>query len=168
MTVQNEQPALTPPRDPEVGRRLHRRQVRREILWPMFGVGALFVVAVVLVALATRLEAAQIGAVADVMVTLLVLLPMVICMLPLYILLMLAVFGMSSLHAGSERQLNRFNDLVYNVSARTMRFTGTVNQRVAKERLRVAGTEGLMNQAFDDNKVDGLIEPEGKTTDEIG
>ncbi len=154
MATQSNQSANPTRITPEDAQRQHRRQVFRGIQVPLFLLAAGLVLAVVLVAWITQLRPDQMGAVADFMLIFCVLLPTVICLLPAYILFMVAAFGIGSVHNSSARQLNRLNNLTYNITERTIDVTEAVDKRVADWRVRTAGAETLMNEAFDDNTDD--------------
>ena len=114
---------------------LHRRETRRQILLPFAG-GVVLVVALLIgVIVAGRVPA---SAAANLLLTVLVLCPLAICLLPLYFLLVVAIAGMSRAHSGIAAPLRRVEDLsaglrdrTKTVTERAARMTITLNARFA-------------------------------------
>ena len=77
------------------GTEIHRRAVRREIILPF--VGGLLLIIVLVVIAAVEGETPTSG-VANTMLTVLILCPMALCLLPIYLLLVVAVVGMNRAH----------------------------------------------------------------------
>jgi hypothetical protein len=136
----------------QLSTRRHRRQTLRGIILP---VGLAFVILLMIAGLMFSMTASQISMVSDVMVTLFVLVPMTLCLLPVYILLIIAAFGMGAANKASARQLRRLHRLSYNIAEKTIQITGTVDKRTLEARVKLAGAEAFMDKAFkaegDDN-----------------
>ena len=115
--------------------KLHRRAVRLEILLPFVGGLLLIVVLVVIAAVAGKTPT---SGVANTMLTVLILCPMALCLLPIYLLLVVAVFGMSRVYnliATPLRQLQelslKLRDRTYSLSDRAARTSINLNARFA-------------------------------------
>ncbi len=121
--------------DRSESQKLHRRAVRREIVLPFAG-GLLLIIA--LVVIAASQGATPTNGVANTMLTLLVLCPLALCLLPVYLLLVLAVMGMNRAHDGIAAPLLRLEkltlalrDRTYSLSDRAARTTINLNARFA-------------------------------------
>jgi len=133
------------------GTTLHRRGTRRQI-WLPFGLGvALVLLAFLIVALPSdpiwRVRAQAIG---DFLYTLLCSLPLLICLLPLYLLVMLGIYGMNRLHNSTERPLRRVENLAEGLAKRIEGVTTSVNNQTTKWSTRIAPLMRLLG-AFDPN-----------------
>lgn len=154
-------PASTPPQlTPLESERLHRREVFRQIVLPLVA-GALVLVALVagtVVLLYTLEGTVQLRAVADLLTILFILLPLVLFFLPAYIILMIAAFGTGALHKFSARRLRQLNRLTRNVTDQTITITDAVDRRVLNARVRLAGVEHFMENAFDGTSQNSAVE----------
>lgn len=103
----------------------HRRETRRQILLPFVGGVVLVVVLVIVAALAGR---APLSAAANLLLMVLVLCPLVLCLLPLYFLLAIAVAGVGRAHGGIAAPLRRVEDLSVSLRDRTK----TITERAAR------------------------------------
>ncbi len=115
--------------------KLHRRATRRLILLPFIGGVLLIIVLTAITVLAGR---SPTRAVADALLTVLMLCPLALCLLPLYLLLVIALVGMNHAHdliAKPLRQLEllteQLRDRTQSVSDRTARTSINLNARFA-------------------------------------
>ncbi|MBI1258982.1 MAG: hypothetical protein GC204_16040 [Chloroflexi bacterium] len=115
--------------------KLHRRAVRLEILLPFVGGLLLIILLVVIAAVAGKTPT---SGVANTMLTVLLLCPMALCLLPIYLLLVMAVFGMNRVYdllAKPLRQLQELSlqlrDRTYSLSDRAARTSINLNARFA-------------------------------------
>lgn len=107
--------------------RLHRRDTRRHILLPAMAVALLLLVCIVGVLLMPR--RAQVSAVSDFVLTILVLCPLALCFLPVTVLSIGAVFGMSRAHEAMKSPLYRLEDYSNAMVERTETMTERVNRQ---------------------------------------
>ena len=115
--------------------RIHRRAVRREIILPFAG-GIVLVVALVVIA-AFKGETPTSG-VSTTLLTVLMLCPMALCLLPIYLVLVMAVAGMNRAHDGITRPLKRaesaslaMRERAVSLSDRAARVSINLNARFA-------------------------------------
>ena len=115
--------------------KLHRRAVRREILLPFVAGLILIIVLVVIAAVAGKTPA---SGVANTMLTVLILFPMALCLLPIYLLLVVAVVGMDRAYEAVAKPLRQLQDLslklrdrTYSLSDRAARTSINFNSRFA-------------------------------------
>src|SRR4051794_15220821 len=102
--------------DSSDSQRVHRRAMRREILLPFAG-GVILVVVLVIVAAAEG--ATPTSGVANTMLTVLILCPLALCLLPVYLLLVLAVVGMNRAHDLIAKPLRQLEALTLTLRDRT-------------------------------------------------
>lgn len=126
--------------------RTHRRAVRRQIVLPFAG-GILLVVA--LVVFAASQGAAPTSGAANTLLTLLILCPMALCLLPLYLLLVLVVAGMSVAHDGLARPLRRLEDLTLTLRDRTYSLSDRAARTTINLNTRFAPLDKLLFSLFD-------------------
>lgn len=109
----------------------HRRETRRWLLLPMILLALFILAGVVLVVLLARgaQGGAQVSIVADLLLSVLMLCPLVLCMLPVTILLIGAVFGMNRVHSAAASPLRRLEDLSETLTQRTRSASATINQK---------------------------------------
>ncbi len=115
--------------------KLHRRATRRLIILPFVG-GLLLIVA--LTAITVLAGRSPTRAVADTLLTVLMLCPLALCLLPLYLLLVIALAGMNHAHeliAKPLRQLEllteQMRDRTQSASDRAARTSINLNARFA-------------------------------------
>jgi len=121
--------------DRGAAQKIHRRAVRMEILLPFLGGMILIIVLVVIAAVAGKTPT---SGVANTMLTVLILCPMALCLLPIYLLLVMAIFGMNRAYdmiAKPLRQLQelslKLRDRTYSLSDRAARTSINLNSRFA-------------------------------------
>jgi hypothetical protein len=126
----------------EETRRNRRRQVRREIVLPVAG-GFILLLGVVLIA--WRLPTPQHTAfVSNLLLTLLILCPAVICLFPVYLLLVFAIYGMGRANQSIYRPLSRLEALTHRMSARTDAAAEQIAQRTIGLSSRFARLEHIV------------------------
>ncbi len=121
------------------GEALHRRETRRQI-WLPFVLGVLLVaLAFLIVAIPSdpiwRVRAQAIG---DFLYTLLCTIPILLCLFPLYLLIMLGIYGMNRLHNSTERPLRRIENLVEGLANRIESGAAAVNKQTVNWSTRIA------------------------------
>ncbi len=136
--------------------RAHRRQTARGITLPLVS-GLIVLTAAVAASVGVLVWAGRFGQlsiVKDVLVVLCLLLPMAVCLLPVYLLFMIAAFGTGALHKASARQLRRVNRLSQTITDKTVQVTEVVNKRTLEARVQLAGAEAFMERAFNPRQSD--------------
>jgi hypothetical protein len=125
---------------------VHRRAVRREIVLPFAG-GLILIV--VLVVIAASQGAIPTSGVANTMLTLLVLCPLAICLLPVYLLLVLAVVGMNRAHHGIAKPLRALENTTVTLKERTYSISDRLARTSINLNARFAPLDKLIFSAFD-------------------
>lgn len=128
----------------------HRRQTFFQIVLPVGGgivVFALIITAILTLPFLLR-EPEQVAAVANVLAILFLILPMIICLLPIYLLMMVLAFGAGTLHNASAKQLRRAQRFSKTVTDKTIDVTETVNTQTINLRVKIAGAEAAMDKSF--------------------
>jgi hypothetical protein len=120
----------------------HRRDVRRLVILPV-------VLGVVLIALLVGstvfLTPRQLTLVSNLMLTCICLLPLVVCMTPLYLGAVVAAFGMSRVNAGALTQLERARVFSASLAARTAQATENLNRRAISTSASLARLDPLLD-----------------------
>jgi len=116
-------------------KKIHRSAVRREILLPFAGGLVLITLLVVIAAVAGKTPT---SGVANTLLTVLILLPMALCLFPVYVVLVVAMVGMNrayDLIAKPVRQLQdlslKLRDRTYSLADRAARTSINLNARFA-------------------------------------
>jgi len=126
--------------------RNHRRAVRLEIILP-FAIGlVLIIVLVVIAALAGKTPNSGI---ANTLLTVLLLCPMAICLLPIYLLLVLAVVGMNRAHEAIAKPLRQLQALSLQLRDRTYSISDRAARTSINFNARFALVDKLIFSAFD-------------------
>lgn len=121
----------------------HRRETRRQILLPLLAGTLLIVVLVGLVLILPR--RAQVGIIADFMLTVFMLCPAAVCLLPVTIGLLVAAFGTGRLHDRAAPPLRGLQARTAAISDRADTLANAVNQRV----IAYSGRLGALLRLFD-------------------
>jgi high-affinity K+ transport system ATPase subunit B len=132
--------------DRQRSQRAHRRAVRREILLPFAG-GLILIV--VLVVIAASQGATPTSGVANTMLTLLVLCPLALCLIPLYLLLVLAVVGMNRAHNGIAKPLRALENTTFTLRDRTYSISDRLARASINLNARFAPLDRLIFSYFD-------------------
>jgi hypothetical protein len=135
----------------EEGRRIHRRENRQQILLPFIG-GLLFILGIFLfMALPTdpvwRLRA---SAVSDFLYLVFCQVPLIVCSLLAYFIVVAGIWGMNKLHNRTEHPLVRLENLVAGLANRIESITDAVNNRALNWRTKAEQILHFMN-IFDTN-----------------
>ncbi|MDQ7027713.1 MAG: hypothetical protein Q9P01_12900 [Anaerolineae bacterium] len=114
----------------ETGAVIHRRESMRQIYLP-FALGLLLLLTMLLI---VALPSAPIWriraqAVADWTVIILCLIPIVFCILPLFMLLAMSVWGMNRVHSSTERPLRKLENLSAGLATRIDNVSEYINQK---------------------------------------
>lgn len=156
----------TPPSQPQPlpSERIHRRETLWQIILPVAGGTVLFALLFAAVFLIPQLlpYPEQVSMVADVLVILFMLTPVLICLVPVYLLFMIMAFGMGAFNQGTANQLRRLHRLSQTITDQTITATNQVNQQAANLRVKLAGVEDRMEQTF---RVDESEKPDDGTND---
>lgn len=125
-----------------VAEQTHRRETRMGIILP-FAVGIVVVLAGGVIAMLLP-QRSQVSIIADLMVTILLLCPSVLCLFAVGIGLVAAAAGMNKVHNGAGKALGRAEGLTARVLTRTERVTESVNQRTINLSVKLAFLEKLL------------------------
>lgn len=132
--------------DGQVSTHIHNRAVRREILLPFAG-GLLLIIALIIVALVAGQM--PISGVANTMLTLLVLCPIVLCLFPIYLILIVALVGMNRAHNGIAKPLRRLEALSLQLRERTYSTSDRLARSSINLNTRFAPLDKLVFSLFD-------------------
>lgn len=132
--------------DRKNSQRIHRRAVRREIILPFAGGVILIVVLVVIVALQGETPT---SGVSTTLLTVLMLCPMALCLLPIYLLLVMAVAGMNRAHDGIARPLRRVETASLAMRERTVSLSDRLARVSINLNARFAPLDRLLFSRFD-------------------
>jgi hypothetical protein len=117
----------------------HRRETFRYIVLPIIGVGALILVGIIIVLLLPgRL---QVSIIADWLLMILFLCPMMLCLFPICILMVAAVAGMNKAHTAAANPLRRLERLSESLKERTVQATDNINHQTINVSTRWAFLE---------------------------
>jgi uncharacterized membrane protein YeiB len=113
---------------PEAPLKTHRKETILHIILPMVG-GVLLLVAALGVVLLMQ-QRAQVQIVADIMTMLFLLCPLLVCLFPLYLLLVILAFGMGRLHDGTIPHLERLQHFTASLAQRTRALMNRITAQV--------------------------------------
>jgi len=142
----------------------HRRESRNTITLPFFLVFVVLLAMVIAVLLLP--QRAQVSLVADWMTLWLILCPVVICLFPIYLGVMLGIYGMNRLHKGTRTPLEKLQVSYSKNLKRVTDFTGSVNQRMIDTQVKLTPYMRYL-QAFDsapEAKQEQEEQPDGDST----
>jgi|FLYN01.1.fsa_nt_gi lysylphosphatidylglycerol synthetase-like protein (DUF2156 family) len=135
----------------------HRRETLLWIILPVAGAG-LVILAVLGVTLLVLLpRRAQVSILADWLLTVLVLCPVLLCLFPVCVLLVTAVFGMNRLHGKTERLMGKAGAMSETLVERTLDATETISKKSIDFNVKLAHLEPLWRM-FDEDE-DGKHNP---------
>jgi hypothetical protein len=126
--------------------KVHRREVRGQIILPFLG-GLLLIIG--LVVIMVLLGRTPTSAVANTLLTILILCPLALCLLPIYLLLAVAVAGVNSAHGSLGKPLHRLEDLSITVRDRTYEVTDQIARASINLNTRFAALDKLIFSRFD-------------------
>ena len=125
----------------------YRRDTRRTIFLPILA-GALVIIAgIVAVLLLPRPP--QKSLIADLMLAIFFLCPTVLCLIPLYLVIVTMAFGFGRAHNGLTGPLRRLGERSQAIAARTLDTAEAVNRKTTTYRARFAPIEKQLHR-FDD------------------
>lgn len=133
----------------------HRRETLLQIVLPVLAGAVLIIVLLVTAAL---LQARQMGAIADFLLTVMVLCPAAICMLPFYMIFAVLALSFGGVHSAAAKPLRRVEDLTSTLSSRTRAISDSISRRSIDLSVKIAPLERLL-MIFERND---LSVPEGK------
>ncbi|MGJ3241301.1 MAG: hypothetical protein ACFE0Q_21520 [Anaerolineae bacterium] len=117
-------------RERETGAIIHRRETNWQIYLPfLLGILTLVIVFLVMALPTDALWRYRAQALGDFLYTLLCVIPILFCLLPVYVLILLGVYGMKRLHSGTERPLRKLEKLSESLASRIETATEFVNQK---------------------------------------
>lgn len=124
---------------------------RQRIVLVMIG-GGIFIL--ILIGIMLTQSPRGISVISNIMLTCLCLLPMVICLLPVYLLLVAAIYGMNRVHGKAEAALDRARDTSASLRERSAGVTASLNRSSINFSALLAHLDPLFN-IFDRPKPDG-------------
>lgn len=128
------------------GRDLHRRETRNQIVLP-FLLAVVFVTLIVLfVAFLNNPQArTQVRAIADFVLSVTILCPAILCLFPIYLLVVVGVYGANKLHAGTQKPLERLETLTNQARERVSGWTDGANSQVSHWSARIEPLMKIMS-----------------------
>lgn len=126
------------------------RKEQRQQIWLPFAAGG--IVLLILVIFAALMPGVSV--VANVVLTVLLLCPAVICLLPIYFLLVFAVYGLNSAYNGAAKPLHRLEKLTATIATRTSRISDKLARQSINLNTRLAPLSYKLEHAFDERKED--------------
>lgn len=148
----------------ETGEVIHRRESLRQIYLPFILGLLLLLIMVLMVALPSapiwRIRA---QAVADWTYMILCLIPVVFCILPLFMIVAISIWGMNQVHSSTERPLRKLENLSAGLAARINNVTDYINQKTIDASTTIEPAMTMINsfdtpQAPDEEVSDGGTE----------
>lgn len=145
---------LTPEERHAQTQKILQQVTRREIVLP-FALGIVGIVVLVVIAALTPRP----FVVADVLLTTLILCPAMICMIPIYILLVAAIWGMGRVTGLVAKPLAALEKLTARAETETKRVSATAMRQTATFSTQVAPLEHLLDHAFEPKSKDKADTP---------
>ena len=139
---------------------IQRRQTRRNIILPFLVLLAILAIIIgVVVSLRTP---KQVAVLSDLMLTLFVLCPLVICMFPIVVLMLLLVAMMSRLHTKTKSPLRRLEQWTYTMEKKIESWASVIDGRVLNWAVRFAPIRRILtifdepsNESRDEGEIHG-------------
>ncbi|MFN8373692.1 MAG: hypothetical protein U0694_12570 [Anaerolineae bacterium] len=113
---------------PEPPRRAHRNETLLHIVLPVAGAGLLILIALVIALVLQR--RVQLHMLADVLATICLLCPTVICLFPLYLLLALLAAAMGRAHDSTIPYLEKLQNLTHTMAQRVRSVLNAITKQV--------------------------------------
>ena len=114
----------------ESGADIHRRETNRQVYLPfLLGIAVLALVFLVIGTQSDPLWRDRAQAIGDFMYIFLCTIPILICMLPVYIIILASIYGMRKVHSGTERPLRKLENLSESLAGRIEKATDFVNEK---------------------------------------
>jgi TM2 domain-containing membrane protein YozV len=130
----------------QVSTQIHNRAVRREILLPFAG-GVLLLIALIIVAIVAGQTPTS--GIANTMLTVLILCPLVLCLFPIYIVLIVALVAINKAHNGVAKPLRRLEALSLQMRERTYSASDRLARTSINLNTRFAPLDKLVFSLFD-------------------
>ena len=118
------------------------RDMVRWIVLPIVGVGALVLLGTIIVLILPGRF--QVSLIADWLVSVLFLCPMVVCLFPLCLLMILAIVGMNKAHQAVAKPLQRVETLSATLRDRTVQTTDAINRQTINASVKFAFIDRLL------------------------
>jgi|GEM_PF-1784053 len=113
----------------ESGAVLHQRETNRQIYLPFLaGIALLAGIFLMLAIPSDPVWRDRARAIGDFLYTLLCIIPILLCLFPLYVMVLLGIFGMRKLHSSTERSLRKLENLTESLAKRIETATAYVNE----------------------------------------
>lgn len=138
--------ASMPDSQPNTSQSLHRREITTQIILPLVG-GSLFILLLFVGALLLQ-RRLQVSLVSDLMMTCLVLCPAVICLFPLYVVMMVMAFAMGKVSDAVAKPLYRMENWSKSLAHTATNVTDTINHKTIDLSAKLAPVEKILS-AFD-------------------
>lgn len=121
------------------GRRLHRREMRRQA-WVPFWLTLLVILGVLAISalLYGDTGRTQVAAIADWMVTVCLLVPLLICLPIIFVVVAVGVWGINWLHDTTQSPLERLENVTAMMAERVEKLSDKANERVIRQSERLA------------------------------
>lgn len=114
----------------ESGADIHRRETTWQIYLPfLLGIAVLGLVFIVIGVQPDPLWRDRAQAMGDFMYTFLCTIPILFCMLPVYIIILASIYGMRKVHSGTERPLRKLENLSESLAGKIETATEFVNEK---------------------------------------
>jgi len=135
---------------PQNSEQVHRRETFRDIVAPLLlGVmGLIFSLLLTFTLPMLVRTPEQVAMLANTLAIIYLICPMILCILPAYILLMIIAFGTGRLHSRLARPLHGLNRFSRTVTDKTIEATEAIGKHTINARVKIAGLENAMNNAF--------------------
>ncbi|MEL6404045.1 MAG: hypothetical protein AAFR81_06760 [Chloroflexota bacterium] len=130
----------------ESGTALHQRETRWQIYLPfMLGIGILLCIFFALGFQPDAVWRDRVQAIGDFLYTWLCALPILVCLFPVYLILVMSIYGMRKLHAGTATPLVKVENLANSLASRIESATDYVNEKTVSARSQIAPLEQLFS-----------------------
>jgi len=140
-----------------------RQQTRRYIILPFFGVLLIFIVIAGLVfSLRTP---TQVAVISDMLFTLFVLCPLVICMFPVVVIMLVLIALMNRLHDGTKSPLRRLEQWTFKMEQQVEGWARIVDSRVINYAVKFAPIRRILT-IFDTPSSNQGKQDEGENNDD--
>lgn len=147
----------------ESGAVIHRRETNWQIYLPfIIGLFVLFGIFAGLAIPSNPIWRDRAQAIGDLLYILLCTIPILFCMLPVYIIILLGIYGMNKVHDGTERPLRKLENLSESLATRIETARDFVNEKTIAFSSAVEPFEKVMS-IFE--KQDPTIKPEETKSD---
>jgi len=130
----------------EEGSALHRREGFRQIWLPFTLTGLLILIMLLIIALPSDPDwRTRVGLVTDFMMLIMIYCPLFICGFLVYAIIIVGVYYANRLHDGTQKPLERAENIVAAFTNRVERTTESINSRVVSASSRFAGWTKFMD-----------------------